>query len=329
MRTRKFGPNGPDLPALGYGAMSLGNAWGDVDDSGADAMLSALADRGIRHLDTANVYGQGLSESRIGAWIARNGNPFHIATKATISRDSEGNRTFNNAPEHLMSELEGSLKRLNVEAVDVFYAHRRNPGTPVEELAETLQGIVRSGKAKAVGLSEVAPTTLLTAAEIQPIAAVQSEYSLQTRAPDLGLRQACERLGTALVAFSPVGRGLLTDTPPTPEFAAANFFMKDNPRFQPEALARNIAYLAPLRSYAADLGLSLAGLAVAWTLEQGPTMFSIPGTRSIAHLDQMIEGARRGLTADELDEIERLAPVGWCLGDRYSYQQWWGAERYS
>lgn len=329
MRTRRFGPDGPELPILGYGAMSLGNAWGEVDDAGSDAVLDALVDHGIVHVDTANVYGQGLSETRLGRWIRRNGNPFHIATKATICRDADGHRSFNNSRDHLTGELEGSLKRLGIEAVDVFYAHRRHPDTPVEELAETLAGIVRSGKAKAFGLSEIAPTTLLDAAAIHPVAAVQSEYSLATRAPELGLRQACESLGTALVAFSPVGRGLLTDRPPTDKAAAANFFMQHNPRFQPAALARNTAYLAPLRAYAADLGLSLAGLATAWTLEQGPQMFSIPGTRSTAHLGELVKGADRGLSPDEMAEIDRLAPVGWCMGDRYSYEQWFGVERYS
>jgi aryl-alcohol dehydrogenase-like predicted oxidoreductase len=328
MKMRRFGPGGPELPALGYGAMSLGNAWGPVDDAGADMLLSALVDRGIVHLDTANIYGQGLSETRIGAWIRKNGNPFHIATKASIRRDEDPVHTVDNSAAYLSAELDGSLKRLGVDAVDVFYAHRRHPDTPAEALAEALAGIVRSGKAKAFGLSEVAPATLRSVAAIHPVAAVQSEYSLATRAPDLGLRQECERLGTAFVAFSPVGRGLLTDRPPSAETAAANFFMASNPRFQPGSLARNVAALAPLRAFAADLGLSLAGLATAWTLEQGPAMFSIPGTRSVAHLDELMAGARRGLSAAECAEIARLVPPGWCEGDRYSYAQWWAPERY-
>lgn len=329
METRSFGPGGPELPALGYGAMSLGNAWGPVDDAGSERMLAALVDHGIVHVDTANIYGQGLSETRIGAFLkARGSNPFHIATKATITRDADGNRRFDNSGDHLMSELDGSLTRLGVEQVDLFYAHRREPGHPPEYLAESLGRILESGKAKAVGLSEVAPTTLLAINEITPISAVQSEYSLQSRNPDLGLIRACERLGIAFVAFSPVGRGLLTDAPPAADAVAKNFFWKDNPRFQPGTLDRNIARLAMLRAYAADLGLTLAGLATAWTIRRGSTVFPIPGTRSVAHLADLVAGAERSLSEAEMAEIDQICPPGWCEGDRYGVNQWYGPESY-
>jgi aryl-alcohol dehydrogenase-like predicted oxidoreductase len=324
---RQLGQTGPDLPALGYGAMSIGNAYGPVDDDGADSLLSALVDRGIAHVDTSNVYGQGLSETRIGCWVARNGAKFHIATKGGITR-RDGERVFDNSLEHLSAELEGSLKRLNVETVDLYYVHRREAGRTPEELGETLTALVRSGKTRAVGLSEVAPTTLRAVHAVCPIAAVQSEYSLQTRLPDLGLVQTCAELSIALVAFSPVGRGLLTDHPPSRERIDGNFFLGHTPRFAAGPYERNLAFLAPLRAYAADIGLTLAGLATAWVLERGPTLFSIPGTRTVDHLDQLVEGARRGLAPEEMAEVERLAPVGWCEGDRYSPEQWVGPERY-
>lgn len=328
MKIRKLGASGPELPALGYGAMSIGNAWGDIDDQGAAALLSALVDHGIQHVDAANIYGQGLAESRIGAWIAKNGQKFHLATKASFMQLPDGSRGIDNSYEHLSSELEKSLKRLNVEAVDLFYAHRRQPGLPPEALGEALDKIKRSGKAKAVGLSEVAPTTLAAVHQVTEVAAVQSEYSLATRAVELGLVQRCAELGVALVAFSPVGRGLLTDQPPSAEMAQANFFFATNPRFQPGALARNTAFLAPLRAYARDLGLSLAGLATAWTVARGEHLFSIPGTRSKAHLAELVTGATRGLSASEISEIEALAPLGWCEGERYSKAQWIGPETF-
>ena len=324
---RRLGPNGPELATLGYGAMSIGNAYGDVDDAGTDKLLSALLDRGVEHIDTSNVYGKGLSESRIGAWIAKNGKKFHIATKGGITQ-RDGKRAFDNSLEHFTQELDGSLKRLNVEAVDLYYVHRREAGRSAEELGETLKAILASGKAKAVGLSEIAPTTLRAVNAVCPIAAVQSEYSLQTRSPELGLVQTCTELGVALVAFSPVGRGMLTDHPHSPEMIRDNFFLGHTPRFKPGTYDRNLAALAPLRAYAADIGMSLAGLATAWTLERGPTLFTIPGTRTVEHLDELVAGARRGLSADEMAEIERLAPVGWCEGDRYSDTQWIGPERY-
>lgn len=328
MKLRKLGADGPELPALGYGGMSLGNAWGDVDDAGADQLLTALVDQGIGHVDTANIYGKGLSETRIGRWISANGKKFHIATKASFVTLPDGSRGIDNSYQHLSSELAKSLKRLNIEAVDLFYAHRRQPGLPAEELGEALDKIKRSGMAKAVGLSEVAPTTLTAVHSVTKIAAVQSEYSLSTRAPELGLVKKCADLGVALVAFSPVGRGLLTDQPPTAEFAQNNFFFAANPRFQPGPLARNVAFLAPLRAYAADLGLTLAGLATAWTLERGTHLFSIPGTRSPAHLAELVKACRRGLSKDEMEEIEKLAPLGWCEGARYSPAQWIGPEIY-
>jgi aryl-alcohol dehydrogenase-like predicted oxidoreductase len=328
MQTRRFGPGGPDLPGLGLGAMSFAGFYGPCSETEALRLLARARDEGIVHVDTANAYGPHLSEARIGAFIAASGNPFHIATKAGIGRDAAGARRIVNSAAHLTGELEASLKRLRVEAVDLFYVHRRDPGVEIEEVAGTLAGLVAAGKARAVGFSEIAPASLLRAQAVHPVAAVQSEYSLATRAPDLGLRQACERIGAALVAFSPVGRGNLTDAPPDAARIAASGFLNGNPRFTPAAHAANQALLAPLRAYAADLGLSTAGLAVAWVLAQGPHVFAIPGTRSPAHLAEMAAGARRGLSPGERTEIERLLPPGWCHGDRYTEAQNQNVERY-
>ena len=227
----------------------------------------------------------------------------------------------NNDPAHLEAELDQSLVRLGVERVDLFYVHRREPAREIEEVTEGLARLVAKGKIGGFGLSEVAPTTLARAAAVHPVGAVQSEYSLQTRLPELGLMQACERLGAALVAFSPVGRGLLSDTPPTPERCAASVFLRENPRFTADTLPRNIAASEPLRDLAREAGTSTAALAIAWVLSRSPGVLAIPGTRSRAHLAELVAGAEMTLTPDLAAEIDRRMPPGWTHGARYSESQ--------
>ena len=219
MKQRKLGINGPDVSAISYGAMSFSDMYGPTNEAESHAILNACRDLGVTHLDTANVYGMGKSENAIGTYLKANAgarDEFVIATKATITRDGDGNRAFDNSAEHLEAELDASLRRLGVECVDLFYAHRRDPRFTPEETAANLGRLVEKGKTRAIGLSEIAPSTLRRAMKAYPVAAVQSEYSLSTRYPDLGLVQTCAELGVALVAFSPVGRSLLTDDPITP-----------------------------------------------------------------------------------------------------------------
>ena len=196
MQKRRLGAGGPEVSAIGVGAMSFAGVYGQTTEEEAHALLAAALDLGIDHIDTSNIYGWGLSESMIGSFLARQGKAregrFRIATKAAIRRDpATGRRFFDNSAGHLAAELEGSLERLGLEAVDLFYVHRRDPEVPIEEVAEALAGLVRAGKARAIGFSEVAPSSLRRAAAVHPVAAVQSEYSLCTRAPELGLVQAC------------------------------------------------------------------------------------------------------------------------------------------
>ncbi|MGR3368435.1 MAG: aldo/keto reductase [Sagittula sp.] len=332
MLKRELGAGGPEVAALGVGAMSFSDFYGPVSVEEAHAVLDAALDAGVTHIDTSNVYGMGRSEETIGAYLKRyagkGGMPFTIATKAAITRDAEGRRTFDNAPEHLEAELDQSLRRLGVEQVALFYVHRRDPRHEIEAVTETLAALRAKGKIAAFGFSEIAPTSLRRAAAVAPVAAVQSEYSLQTRLPELGLLQACEDLGTALVAFCPVGRGLLSDTPPTPERVAASGFMSGNPRFTGGNLDRNIAASAPLREMAADMGVATASLAIAWTLAKSPAIHAIPGTRSTAHFAELVAGAGMKLSPDIVAEIEQRLPVGWCHGARYSDAQSVGPEAY-
>ncbi len=333
MEQRTLGQLGTPISAIGYGAMSLSDFYGPTDDEKAHRILSRCLDLGITHLDTSNVYGRGLSEKRIGAFLAKQGKQaqdcFAIATKAAITVTPEGARKFDNTSAHLTSELEKSLNRLGVEQVELFYVHRRDADIPIEEVTESLAAIVRSGKARQVGFSEIAPASLSVAAQIHPIGAVQSEYSLSTRAPELGLIQKTAQLGASLVAFSPVGRSLLTDHPLDYEASQGLAFLKVNPRFQADNLKRNLALVDRFRRLAAEMGLPAGGLAIAWLLAQGDHVIPIPGTRSVEHLDELVAGVGCKLTAGDLARIEEVLPVGWCHGDRYTSDQWVGPERFS
>lgn len=331
MKKRKLGVNGPDIGAIGYGAMSFSDMYGRTNETESHAILDACRDLGVTHLDTANVYGMGKSESAIGTYLkAQPGarHEFVIATKATITRDADGNRTFDNSAEHLEAELDASLQRLGVDCVDLFYAHRRDPRITPEETTHNLGRLVEKGKTRAIGLSEIAPSTLRRAMKVHPIAAVQSEYSLSTRYPDLGLVQTCAELGAALVAFSPLGRSLLTDNPIPAERLADLPFLAGNPRFMEPNLTENLRITEAFRSLAAEMGTSAAGLASAWLLAQGDHVIPIPGTRSVDHLRESVSGAGLTLTKTDLERIEAVLPVGWAHGDRYSSAQWIGPERF-
>jgi aryl-alcohol dehydrogenase-like predicted oxidoreductase len=333
MKTRRLGASGPLISAIGIGAMSFTDFYGTTDESQSHAILATALDEGVTHIDTSNVYGPHRSEAAIGSFLAKQGNQrgelFSIATKAGITKDPDtGARIYNNSAAHLEAELDGSLARLGVERVDLFYVHRRDAATPIEEVTETLAGLIKKGKIGGFGFSEIAPSSLRRANAVHPVMAVQSEYSLAVRYPELGLVQTTAELGTALVAFSPVGRSLLTDKPHSTEKAADLPFLKVNPRFQEPNLSANIAAGEGFRNLAADMGTSAAALAIAWLLHQGEHVIPIPGTRSPEHLRQHCEGARLDLDDAALAAIEKVLPVGWAHGDRYSQAQWDGPERY-
>ncbi|TCP41438.1 aldo/keto reductase [Rhodovulum marinum] len=331
MDRRRLGRDGAEVSALGIGGMSFADFYGPTTEAESHAILDAAMELGITHLDTANVYGAGRSETAIGRYLkTRQGARAHftIATKAGITSDAQGRRVIDNSAAYLEGELDQSLARLGIEAVDLFYVHRRDDRLPIEEVTETLAALVRKGKARAIGFSEIAPGSLRRAAAVHPVAAVQSEYSLATRAPELGLVQACADLGTALVAFSPVGRSLLTDAPIPLDVAQGLPFLKGNPRFQAPNHAANIAATDRLRALAREMGEPAAALAIAWVLSRGGHVLAIPGTRSVAHFRDLACGAGLRLAPDALAAIEAALPVGWAHGDRYGPMQWVGIERY-
>lgn len=329
MKTRTLGAAGPTVSAIGLGAMNISGFYGPSSETEAFELLDRVRDLGVDHLDTSDVYGNGHSEQVIGRYLADRGPVFRIATKAGIRTDHDtGARVYDNSAEYLSAALDDSLSRLGVDRVDLFYVHRREAERPIEEVTEALAALQKTGKIGGFGFSEIAPASLDRAARIHPVAAVQSEYSLSTRAPELGLVEACARHGTALVAFSPVGRGLLTDTPPDAGRVAASAFLRVNPRFTETNLRENIAATDRLRAVAADMGVPTAALAVAWLLHQDDSVIPIPGTRSPDHFAEAVHGMTLDLGPDAIAAIETALPRGWAHGDRYSETQWNGPERY-
>lgn len=328
MEQRQLGQNGPLVGAVGYGAMSFSDFYGPAQDDSSLKLLDLCLELGITHLDTSNVYGSGRSERVIGEWLRQKGGecPFFVATKGGISGDDT--RRFNNDPAYLETCLNDSLSRLGLEAVDLYYVHRREADIPIEEVTGTLAGFVQAGKVKSIGFSEIAPSSLRKAHAVHPVAAVQSEYSLSTRSPEMGLVQTCAELDVSLVAFSPVGRGLLTDRPHNADAVAGMSFLKVNPRFMEPNLTQNLKVTEAFRALAGDMGVASASLAIAWLLHQGSHVLPIPGTRHATHLREVAASADIKLSADDLAQIEAVLPIGWAHGDRYSKRQWEGPERY-
>lgn len=329
MKQRQLGKNGPMVSAIGLGCWSFRNSYGPTTEAESHATLAGALDLGIDFLDTANVYGNGVSEEVIGSFIKDHPGSFRIATKAGIYRDPQTNiRGFNNSPEHLRAELEKSLARLGVDHVDLYYIHRREPERPVEDVMETLVRFKDEGKIGGIGFSEIAPSTLRRAQAVHPVMAVQSEYSLWSRNPELGVIRACRDLGVAFVPFSPLGRGMLTSARLDPASFEDLDFRKNNPRFREPNFSANMRALEPFREFASANGTTPAILAIAWLLAQGDHLIPIPGTRTIDHLREDARGVDLDLGADDLAEIDRILPPGFAHGDRYSEAQWPGAERY-
>ncbi|MGI9507126.1 MAG: aldo/keto reductase [Geminicoccaceae bacterium] len=329
MQTRKLGHGGPEVGAIGLGCWSFAGAYGPTDLAESHRTLAKALELGIDHLDTANVYGNGVSEEAIGAFIKDHPNRFKIATKAGIYRTPDTNqRTFNNSPDHLHDALEASLTRLGVDYVDLYYIHRREPTRPIEEVMETLVRFKEEGKIGGIGFSEISPTSLRRAHAVHPVMAVQSEYSLWTRQAELGMVQATEALGVTFVPFSPLGRGIFSTEAPVPETFGGGDFRKNNPRFLEPNFSDNLKTIQPFKVLAADLGTTPAALALAWILARGDHLVPIPGTRSADHLEELANAADLSLSAETLATIDDMLPPGFAYGHRYTDAQQTGAELY-
>lgn len=326
MEQRQLGSNGPNVGAVALGCMSFGGFYGPTDMAESHRTLVRALELGVDHLDTADIYGNGVSEEVIGAFVKDHPGRFKIATKCGIR--TKPTRSFDNSPDYIRASLEGSMKRLNVDFVDLYYIHRRDPSIPIEDVVGTLSRLKDEGKVGTIGFTEISPASLQRANTVHPIAAIQSEYSLWSRLPDLGLIEACERLGTAFVAFSPLARGMFTNKMPDAARIAENGLLNTNPRFMEPNLGFNREIVIKFNDYARDRGWSPAALALAWTLHRGPHIIPIPGTRSEEHLTENAAAAAIQLSDADMAEIETILPPGFAHGDRYSEEQYIGPERY-
>jgi aryl-alcohol dehydrogenase-like predicted oxidoreductase len=319
------------VSAVGFGAMSFGGFYGPTNDAESMRTMAKALDLGVGFWDTANVYGDGLCEQLIGKFLAEDKSRrarVTLATKFAIRRRDDGSRFFDNRVIHIREALDGSRKRLGVDHIDLYYVHRIDKSIPIEDTIGELARLVKAGAIGAIGLSEIAPDTLRRAHDVHPIAAVQSEYSLWTRNPELGLIQACAELGAILVAFSPLARGYLSGLLQNVESFDEKDFRHANPRFQSLDWRRNRDRLGGFLALADAWGLKPATLAIAWTLAKAAHVVPIPGSRAAAHLEECAAAAKVDLTDDQLAEIERALPLGFAAGERYSESQWVGIQKY-
>ncbi|WP_329742234.1 aldo/keto reductase [Dyella sp. A6] len=321
MQTRTLGRNGPQVSALGLGCMGMSDFYGDRNDAESVATIQHALDRGVSLLDTADMYGPHTNEMLVGKAIQGRRDQVFLATKFGIVRDpaNPSARGINGRPDYVRAACEGSLKRLGVETIDLYYQHRVDPGVPIEETVGAMAELVQAGKVRYLGLSEASAATLERAAKVHPIAALQSEYSLWTRDPEHnGVLDACRRLGISLVAYSPLGRGFLTGAIRSPDDFDADDYRRHSPRFMGDNFARNLALVDKVKAIAADKGCSPAQLALAWVLAQGEDVFAIPGTKKRSRLDENLGALDVTLSKDELAAIDAVFPHDAVAGERYS-----------
>ena len=323
MNSRRIGPL--EVSSIGLGCMSMSFGYGPTDDSLSAKALNAALDAGIRMLDTAAMYGNGHNETLIGDSIAHRRDEYVLASKGGLIKDKEGNNVIDGSPGALQSGCEASLKRLRTEVIDLYYMHRLDKKVPIEESVGALARLVEAGKVRAIGLSEISSETLRRAAAVHPIHAVQSEYSLWSRTPEVKMLRTCAELGTTFVAFSPLARGFLAGSARDVTQLGEGDIRCTNarPRFEPDAFAENCRLLAPFSAIASRAGLSPAQLALAWLLGQrdvegNRTVVPIPGTR---HPEYAVENAAAGdIALDDatLAELDRLINESTVVGRRYT-----------
>lgn len=320
MHQRKLGPTGPLVSALGLGCMGMSDFYSTAhDEQEAIATLHRALELGVTLLDTADMYGPHTNEQLIGKAIKGKRQQVFLATKFGIVRDpaNPAARGVSSRPEYIRRSVEGSLKRLGVEVIDLYYQHRVDPEVPIEEVVGTMADLISEGKIRYIGLSEASVATLERAHKVHSITALQTEYSLWTRDAEQGVLAACERLGIGFVPYSPLGRGFLTGAIQRPEDLDADDFRRSNPRFQGENFARNLALVEKVTELAKQKGVAPSQLALAWVLAQGEHIVPIPGTKRRRYLEENIAAAELTLSAAELAAIEAVFPLQAVAGARY------------
>lgn len=322
MHTRQLGKDGPQVSAIGLGCMGMTDFYTTGSDTReAVATLHHALELGINLLDTADIYGPHTNEELIGQAIRGKREQVFLASKFGIVRDpaNPAFRDINGRPEYIRQAVEGSLKRLGVETLDLYYQHRMDPNVPVEETVGALSGLVKAGKVRYLGLSEASVATLERAHKVHPISALQSEYSLWSRDQEgNGCLEACQRLGIAFVPYSPLGRGFLTGALRTVDDFAADDFRRFNPRFQCENFGKNLLLVEQVQTLAAEKGVTAGQLALAWVLAQGDYLIPIPGTKQRKYLQENVGALEVKLSASELAALESIFPASAVAGLRYA-----------
>jgi aryl-alcohol dehydrogenase-like predicted oxidoreductase len=318
MQTRTLGPL--TVSALGLGCMGMSDFYGAGDDDESVATIHRALDLGVTLLDTSDMYGPHTNEELVGRAIADRRDRVVLATKFGIVRnlDDPTQRHLDSSPAYIRSAVEGSLRRLGVDHIDLYYQHRVDPDTPIEETVGAMAELVQEGKVRALGLSEAGPETIRRAHAVHPIAAVQSEYSLWSRDVEDAVIPTLRELGIALVAYSPLGRGFLTGAIKSIDDLDADDYRRFSPRFQGDNFQKNLDLVATIERLAAAKGVAPAQLGLAWVLAQGQDIVPIPGTKRRSYLEENAAAVDVRLTAEDPQRIDEVAPIGAGAGDRYA-----------
>ena len=319
MKFRRLGRNGPLVSAIGLGCMGMSQSYGRPDDGESVATIDRALELGVNLLDTADIYGPFTNEELVGRAIHGRRDAVFLATKCGfVPREGGGPGGVDGSPAHIREACEASLRRLRVRSIDLYYLHRVDPRTPIEESVRAMAALVAEGKVRYLGLSEVSPRTLRRAYAVHPITAVQSEYSLWTRDPENGILSACRELGTGFVPFSPLGRGFLSGKIRSLDELPAGDFRRGSPRFQAGNLGRNLGLIDRFAEIARERDCTPAQLALAWVLAQGDDIVPIPGTKRKKYLEENVAATELSLSVADLARIEAAVPKGAVAGDRYS-----------
>ncbi|ADB51704.1 aldo/keto reductase [Conexibacter woesei] len=319
LKQRRLGTQGLTVSAEGLGCMGMSEFYGTTDEAEGIATIHRALELGVTLLDTADVYGPHTNEQLVGRAIADRRDQVVLATKFGIVRDpaDPARRGMDGSPEYVRRSIDASLRRLGVEHVDLYYQHRVDPRTPIEETVGAMAELVAAGKVRYLGLSEASPATIRRAHAVHPISAVQTEYSLWSRDPEAEILPALRELGIGFVPYSPLGRGFLTGTIRSLADLEDGDVRRHNPRFAADALAANLALVERVREIAEEKGVTPGQLALAWVLAQGEDVVPIPGTKRRSYLEQNVAAAAIPLSSEELARLDAAAPVGAAAGDRY------------
>ena len=318
IKRRRLGKNGPELSALGLGCMGMSEFYGPRDDAESTATIHAALDAGVNFLDTADVYGPRTNEELVGKAIASRRSEVFLATKFGIVRGPNPmDRGVNGTPDYVKTSCDASLRRLGVEVIDLYYQHRVDPGTPIEETVGAMADLVKAGKIRHIGLSEASSKTIRRAARVHKITALQSEYSLWSRDVEDDVLETCRELGIGFVPYSPLGRGFLTGEIKRFEDLAEDDFRRHSPRFQGANFDKNLKLVERIGDLAAEKGVTKSQLALAWVLAQGRDIVPIFGTKRRTYLSENLRALDLVLTTADLTRIEAVAPRGTAAGERY------------